>query len=331
MRLDEFASSERAASDRPEGAEQLRPISFSATPIVRKPAKTSDIGRCAVIPDMQVGFSRNLRTNALEPFHDRAAIDVAWQIIEQEKLTDIVLLGDNLDLPEWSLKFTRSPEMYWTTQPSIVELGWWLAQLPGEVPIHYIEGNHEVRLRTTVLERAVAAYDLRNVYGDVQLSVETLLDLPGLGIEYHGPYPHGEVWLTERLRLHHGEVVRSKSGGTVRSIVDSVLHSEGIGHIHRFELAARTAWTASGPHINTAFSPGTLARIDPGAVPGATSRQNWQQGISICEFDRSSDLVKVDMIPIMKGRAIHRGKIFTARPLKQMVRQMEADTGFRLS
>lgn len=633
---------------------QLQPVVVNPSTRPTPRAWTHPNLRCAaIIPDMQVGFKRSLRDGSLEPFHDRAAIDVAWQIIRAEagRLSEIVLLGDNLDLPEWSLKFTRSPEVYWTTQPSLVELAWWYAQLPSGPKIHAIEGNHECfdretraitrrgfssvdeltigdevlscrddgsavwvpieriirraytgemvrfntknvdsmttpnhrvvgrsaisgewreflakdvgvtfkavcaasgtqhhgglsdrqirlaawchtdswaspggkrwvfyqreskaarirelldsldiyyrevirnrsieeicdkklkqtpepgheftvkhdalsslvpdkdslgswawclseaqvdvlvdewvytdgavptrstksrviycsrdnlrrqlmallcangyrvseteyrpghwrinlskrtvsklfsnrkpddvqrvpysgevwclsvpnerffversgkvflsgncRLRTMVLEKSLAAYDLRAVHGGYPvLSVENLLGLDAMGIAYHGPYPHGEVWLNEHIRLHHGEVVRAKSGGTVRSVVDNVLHTEGQGHIHRFELAQRTSWTAGGPHFNTAFSPGTLARIDPGAVPGAISRQNWQQGIAFVEYEADGPGLHVDMIPIHQGRAIFRGKVYTARPMRRIVQHIETDTKFKVS
>jgi len=81
------------------------------------------------IPDLQMGFRRDLETNQLTNFHDRDFLSVAIELARDTQPDDITLLGDNMDLPDWSDKFTRSPEFYFTTQPAINELAWWLAQL----------------------------------------------------------------------------------------------------------------------------------------------------------------------------------------------------------
>lgn len=89
----------------------------------------------------------------------------------------MVLLGDNLDLPEWSRRFVRSPEFIGGTQPAAVELAWWLAQI--EAPCkRYIAGNHGHRLDALLMTDAVPTYGLvpaADRDGAALLSVSRLL------------------------------------------------------------------------------------------------------------------------------------------------------------
>jgi len=89
--------------------------------IKRVPTVSGGVKRALVLPDMQIGYRRDLKSGALVEFHDRNAIHVAIQIIADVKPDVVVLLGDNLDLPEWSDKYVRSPEMYFTTEPAKLE------------------------------------------------------------------------------------------------------------------------------------------------------------------------------------------------------------------
>lgn len=107
--------------------------------------KSKSIKTALVLPDMQVGFRRNMITGELTSIHDRKAMDVALQIARYIKPDRIVLLGDNLDLPQES-KYPTGPEFFFTTQAAAVELAWWLAQfrdIDQNMPIDYIAGNHD--------------------------------------------------------------------------------------------------------------------------------------------------------------------------------------------
>ena len=117
------------------------------TDFYRKEVYTTSEGikTAVVLPDMQVGFKRNMMTGELTSLHDRRAMDVALQITKHVRPNRIVLLGDNLDLAQES-KYPSGPEFYFTTQAAAVELAWWLAQLRDidpEIEIDYISGNHD--------------------------------------------------------------------------------------------------------------------------------------------------------------------------------------------
>jgi hypothetical protein len=295
--------------------------------------RDSNLKRAIIVPDEQVGFMRDHRTGALEPFHDRRALDLLLQITQHVQPNRIVHLGDSLDLAEWSDKFVRSPEFYFCTQPALAEHSWWLAReraIGEEVEIDKIEGNHDARLRLAIINHNAAAYDLRpadDLDGPAALSMERLLGLASLRIKYHGPYPKGRVNLNSNLSLVHGEVVRAKSGGTVATVVNDLRHSQGQGHIHRNEMACKTFWdTGDRPHVYMAFSPGTVARIDPGIVPSKSDRNNWQQGAAEVTYATDGeDYFNYHPLVFHEGVTIYDGRRRDARPFQEITEQIQSD------
>lgn len=179
--------------------EPVAPITFRLPP-PRKLAPMQRALKCAlVLPDSQHGFARSRTTGKLDPLHDRRTIDCALQIAALLRPDRVVLLGDMLDLPEWSDKFLHGPEFAHTTQAAGIDLAWCIAQLRATCPaaqIDYIEGNHEARLSRAIMRNTIAACGLAPV-GDVDgpplLSVERFLGLADLGVTYHGGYPNGEL------------------------------------------------------------------------------------------------------------------------------------------
>ena len=156
----------------------------------------TDVRRTVVLADPQIGYRKNQRTNELDPFHDRNALDVAFQITRQFQPDTIVINGDWLDMSEWSDKFTREPEFFFTTQPALFETHFWLQKLRRTNPnarIVYIEGNHEVRLRNSIVNHLASLASFVSVSLESIGSLSTLLGLESLGIEYLGGYPNNFV------------------------------------------------------------------------------------------------------------------------------------------
>jgi hypothetical protein len=293
-----------------------------------KPPKpyASDHGRALVLADMHFGFLKNVHDGSLTSFHDRDALAVTLSLIKHVKPDIIVIVGDILDLAEWSDKFVRSPDMYNTTQPAIVEAAWFLGQirqmLP-EAPIYLLEGNHEKRLTTVINKQVPYAFGLRGAHdGMPVLSVSNLLGLEGLGVAYIGDYPNGEVWLADNLRAVHGATVRAKPGATAGAILDDAQATTIFGHVHRSEMASKTLYGIHGARTVSAFSPGCLCRVD-GTVPGVKARNNWQQGIGVVDFNER--FVAPTSIPIEQGAAMFGGLTFTGQ---DYLEQLKADTGF---
>lgn len=300
-------------------------INFSGKYKFNKPKKVSH-GRALILADMHFGFRRDVKTGQLEPFHDREALAVVFALIEDVNPDIIVIVGDILDLAEWSDKFIRSPDMYNTTQPAIVEAVWFLTQLRTMYPetdVYLLEGNHEKRVTTTINKHVPVAFGLSTARNGLPvLSVPNLLGLEPLGITYIGDYPNGEVWLSEDLRAVHGDVVRAKSGATASAILDDAQATTIFGHVHRTELASKTLRGIHGARTVSAFTPGCLCRID-GAVPAVKARMNWQQGIGVVDFNDT--FVAITPVPIEQGVAMYQGKQYKG---KDYLSQLKADTGW---
>jgi hypothetical protein len=270
---------------------ESEPIPFNQS---EKKEKVGEWKREVVLPDFQIGFWRQ-EDGSLHAMHDEKAIDVALQLVEKIQPSRIVILGDFLDLPNFS-KYPQTPEFAQTTNASI-EYGHRLLRTMREMlpdsKLVLIEGNHDKRLGDAVKRNFMEAYGIRRAGESLPvLSVPYLLALDDLGVEYVGGYPAGRYFINPNLMAIHGEF------HTKGAVAKKLTEHEGIstiqGHNHRFEAYARTTRTYNGARQTYAYSAGTLSRID-GFVPSVhggtqngvphTNHEDWQQAILMVEHD----------------------------------------------
>lgn len=312
----------------------IKPAQMQIMRLAFKPQSKEIDGykKALLLSDVHFGFSRNMRTGAFDPFHDRRALDVCLQIAEDEQPDRIILMGDFLDLAEWSDKYLRSPDMYWTTQPAVFEFAWWLGQIRQSCPvtqIDYIEGNHENRMTRSMLTHLVAAYDLRadtQMEAPAAMSVENLLGLERMDVRYHGDYPNNTIWLNEFTRVIHGEVVRKGSGDTVKAVIRETTDNTYLGHIHRREKATKQVRTRDESRSARVVCPGCLCRID-GMVPGSGNQANWQQGAAMVYYNETD--CRDQLIEIEDGTGVFNGIFYRAREEGEIVPELARDTGWR--
>jgi hypothetical protein len=290
--------------------------------------------RVLILPDVQIGFRKSLRTGELTPHHDRRAMDIAVQIAADIKPDHVVFIGDLLDLADWSSKFLRTPNLQYTTQPSLIEAAWWMARVRRYADRAYLlEGNHEERMVEAIVKDMPEAYGLRPV--DMMdrppaLSVPNLLGLDSLDIEWVGDYPNGEITIGDSLSIAHGDTARGKSGATVASLIDDMPGGINVvGHIHRIECAYNTLWHGPLPVYRAAWSFGCLCLLD-GQVPGVRAHQNWQQGLGVIDYYPSLggglvDTYDVHPVVIDDGVAVFEGKPYHGT---DRVEELKADTGW---
>lgn len=307
----------------------LEPVRVKMPSVSGMGSKRKELHRALIIPDAQIGFKKDMYSGQLEPFHDRKAMDLAVQIAEHLHPNRIVLLGDMLDLPDWSDKFLRSPDFYWTTQPALIETSWWIARLIKAVPgtkIDYLEGNHESRMKKMMINHLIAGYNLKPANGmesPPAMSIPSLLGLEDMGVIWWGNYPKDEVWITPKLRCRHGDTARKGGGVTSKAILRDTFVSEIYGHSHRFEYSCKTVKTVNGMETFRAFSPGTIAKID-GSVPSNSSEEDWQQGLGVVYYDEVD--FNIDPISINNGRCIFDDRVFTG---EEYIDRMNEDTGWK--
>lgn len=311
------------------------PVVQPARPCVVRPVKSSRSGRTGtgrelervqIVPDSQIGY-RRFEDGTLDPFHDEAAMTVCLKIMKRAQPTVVVLLGDNLDLPDWG-KYTQEPSFALTSQASIDRAHRFLAEIKANAApgarIVWIQGNHEARIPRLLIDNAKAAFALRRANTPDSwpvMSVPHLLHFDDLGVEWVPAYPSGIAYLNDNLAAIHGHTVRSK-GSTTAVVVDDERVSVCFGHVHRVEASYATARVRNGVKVRGAWSFGCLCRID-GAVPGSggidevgrpvtTKSPNWQQGTGIIEVEPGDGRFAVEQILIHDGRAIYRGEVFDA-------------------
>lgn len=295
-----------------------------------KPAKQKKVStkfcKDFIVPDAQIGYYRG-RDGALEPTHDEKAIAVVLAAITYIQPQTIVCVGDNLDLPEMG-KYLTTPAYQQTTQAAIDRATLFCAQLREAAPharIVWLAGNHEERMPKYLLANATAAYGLRK--GNTPeswpvLTVPYLCRMDEYGVEYRPGYPASDYWINEKLRVIHGDRVKS-SGSTANVYLNNEKTSVIYGHIHRIETAFKTREDFNGPRTIMAASPGCLARID-GAVPSTkggvdldgrplTRYENWQQGFAVVTYENDGEhRFQYDVTPIYDGWAMYGDVEFKA-------------------
>lgn len=266
-----------------------------AKPVIIRPTKSnkkvSNEKLAIILPDIQAGF-RKYEDGTLDPLHDTKALDIALQIIKDTKPDQVILNGDNLDLPQFG-RYAQESSFGQTLNATLDYVHQFLAQIRANAPdtkIVYLAGNHELRLSKYIMQYAEKLYGVRQA-GTTErvLTIPFLLNLADVDCEYRSGYPANEYWINQRLKAIHGHVVRP-AGKTAAAIVKDEETSTLFGHVHRHEYAARTAHNYSGARFIIAQSFGCLARID-GAVPSYGSGvdemtdmpvqawENWQQGL----------------------------------------------------
>lgn len=297
---------------------KLKTSTVRVAPVIK-----SDFSKCVVWPDMQIGYFHG--KSGLVSTHDEKAIDLALAITQRINPALVVLVGDNLDAPEFG-KYRLSPAFRGTMQAAIdyvTELMFRIHAAAPRARIIWLAGNHEERISNLLLDNAVAAFGLRQ--GNVPegwpvLSVPHLCRLDESGVEYIAGYPAGKFWINERLKVIHGTRVKS-SGSTAHIYLGQEKTSTLYGHIHRREWAEQTFDKWDGPKTIMAASPGCLAKVT-GEVPSTkgaidlhgrplTIVEDWQQGIGVVTYEQAGEhRFFYEQVPFHGGLAMYHGKLY---------------------
>ncbi len=284
-------------------------------PPKRTPPKP--VMREIIFGDAHIGYRRNSETDILTELHDRAALDLLVQVIEDLQPDRIHNLGDMIDAAELSDKFLREPDVLFTIQPALAEAHWWLSQIRGVAPnalISYHEGNHEDRLRRWLLAHFPVAYGLKRVDKlglPPAMSFQNLIALDKLHIEWYGGYPNDEEW-SDDLRLLHGSVARKNPGSTAWAVLQSADGHEAFGHVHKQELVSKNVYRRNSNRVVKAISPGCLCHLD-GRVPGGSPTRFWQEGFVVRDFVPGRSISSELFVTVEGDSCIFDGKLYRAR------------------
>ncbi len=273
---------------------------------VLEDAYKAPIKKTLVIGDAQVGFERSMKTGKLSnTFHDESAMGVILQVLKVDKFDEIVILGDMLDMTEAS-KYQQKPEFFNTLQPSINFLGAYLLEIRKLAPnakIVFLQGNHEQRIINQIIDNFKFAYSLKAFNDETPIySLEKLLDLKSINVELIDKYPGGTYWITDKLRVIHGDLINMEKE------LESSQTSFICGHIHKYRQFTRTFHNRDSIETLNGVSIGCLCKID-GTVPGVTSRPSWVQGFAIVHsIDNRS---QISHFEINNGSIIYNSKLIS--------------------
>lgn len=288
------------------------------TPSRRKPIER-DHNVLLVFGDMQIDYRRI--DNDLVPIHDEPAIEAMIQLAKDLQPSEMVNLGDTVDLSALS-RFTKdSDHFYRTLGPSFQRIHDIYAQLRSDNPnakITEVDSNHHKRLTDFVLKNMPDFYGVKQAGSQPDdypvFTYPYLSNLKHVGVNWVGGYGAAEYQYKDDLAFIHGEFAVS-SGSTAAKLSKANPDRNIVqGHKHSMELHYRT--TRAGKYLG-AMVVGALCRLD-GAVPSYHSsidtqgvpvhyQENWQNGISVIR-DYGDGHYQFDQIPVVDGTINYNGK-----------------------
>jgi len=302
----------------PRHPEPVEPI---ITPVVMnynrmnsRKQKKGKVKRDLIVGDAQMGFLRQPNTGELVPFHDRRVLWLILQLLDKYDFDNLIFAGDWADFAEFSTHWKPEPEYYFTTQPTVIEMAYWMAAFR---EVHrgkmiYLEGNHDQRIVSMIKERMPGAYGLRPadalelppIYSPVHL-----FGLQNVGCEYLDGYPNNNYRLSDGLVVTHGDKAKATAGATAAAHLQRRAFSVVFFHSHRQEQVSTSIETTNGKITIQATNPGCCSHVD-GRVPGEKADISRQQGLAIVE--RTQNKESVFTVPIEEGFMVYAGEEYQA-------------------
>jgi hypothetical protein len=243
----------------------------------------------------------------------------------EDEPDEIILAGDILDFPELTDKFLRTPDMYFTMQPAIIEMAWFLQKLREASPssrIIWLEGNHEARLPFMMQKHLISAYCVSSESISANhpaMSIPSLMNLDALDIEWIGNYPDNTYWINDNIQAIHGNKSKSRPGQTADAYLENARSSVLFGHIHRDERASKRLYHKDGPKDYYAQSFGMTG--NPEATPAASIYHDWQQGFGKINYQVGDGGFEIKGITCYNNReAIVDGVVYEGEDYTEQLR-----------
>lgn len=238
-------------------------------------------------------------TDAHAPDHCRRSVNIAKQIIHDEKPDVLINLGDGGGFESLN-HFNRYKLLIREGQRLVTDINTMFrldAEIRAEAPkkckaIRHI-GNHEYWIQRLIMTHP----ELQGLHE---------LDIPARYKELGwNVIPWGEFSKIGKLHFHHGDRIGYQGmwhsrawTGTGRSVV--------YGHRHDIQRFTSELLTKDGNMIpNAGFSVGCLGLRIPQWMKNR--RNNWSNGIAVIYF-RSNGMFNCYLLDFIKGRCIWNGK-----------------------
>ena len=256
------------------------------------------------------------------PHVDKQLHQASCEALQSISPDRFIYMGDGPDFQSLSKFDVKHPEWANTMNEGLRTMREVLGErleAAGWPAADYLEGNHEIRLQSFLLNKAPALFGLKRADlpedAPSVLSVESLLGLSSLGMEMAksemGAYPHPTVAVAPKFVAAHGWITRAGGGNSARAAIDRLNTSLATGHTHKLANVSVTRWDDLGePHIYAAVETGTMAdgrglgyAVNPDWQPGFVTVQTWEDGHS-----------QVDLATWRNGSLTWRDQRWTVSP-----------------
>lgn len=223
------------------------------------------------------------------PFHDENLHRLVCEWINYNRPDRGYFQGDLGDFAELS-KHRHKPEWKSTAQKSVdtgvgILYDWRQAD-----PLTVWEccpGNHDDRIRNAIIDYNADMIGLRpgQLPGEAPkraiYDLNTLFRGDELGMTWvdpQGGFEFAQLFVTPKLGVRHGWLVRPKSGATALGTLEHLGHSVYVGHTHRQSIVHETKFDIYGkPEVRVAAEVGCLCVVNKQGL-GYQPSPNWQPG-----------------------------------------------------
>lgn len=268
------------------------------------------LARHLVLPDVHV------------PFQDDPAV-AAWLRFSEGYKPDVIhVIGDVLDCYTLS-RFDKNPARKSSIQDEADAASILLTEvrrLNPNAAIHFSEGNHEARLRTTLWGPSKVLAPIRG------LTIPALLDLPALGIKWHPssvPYlVHGNLWCT------HGDIARKSNwsmthgGAGASAVMRRIGGSVIMGHTHSMGMSFFRHWDRP----IEGYECGSICRFD---MEYLVALPAWHTGWATIDTFPGG-IFQVEFVRVVDGPGKHRSVLWRGTCVDRIARSPRLVGGGRI-
>lgn len=241
--------------------------------------------RALIIPDVH------------RPFHNRKAYQIMLNAGQALEVDEVILLGDYCDFYSVS-RFDKHPKVDALLSDEVSSVREGLDEIDRLFPLAkkiYLEGNHEARLETFLIQKAPALFpvtEIRELFGLPQRPKWTFL-----------PFGRNQSYrvLDTELYAFHRPKASKPYLHIARTLVSSVY-----GDIHKIEKAHAVG--LDGRHL-VAFCPGWLGDVSSRVFDYMPSVPQWQLGFGLVSLDETSGEYYTETFEIKSNQALVHGRV----------------------
>lgn len=228
------------------------------------------------------------------PFEDKKVVELLFEFLKDNKPKYVVINGDLMDCFMIS-KFDKSPGRGVTLQKEFEMTRGFLSLIRKICPdaeIELIAGNHEMRLRKYLLNKAIDLYGLEG------LTIEDQLHLKDLNIKYTDfqegvtQFEHNFTNVGD-LFIGHFNKTSKNAGYTAKALLDDLGVSFIQGHNHKFGISTKRLLDGR-----------QLIGVEQGclcSLKSYMSNPNWSQGFTVFYKKRSNNRFQICPVNVVNG------------------------------